>query len=330
MLPRYSLTADQALHVTTADGTRTVADLRFAPKPDIFVQRDVAPGLKDPSLGSSWLVDDLNTLAFHLPVWASHHETLPSVVVGLGDGDEKTDRSFGELVCEVRERNGVADFVLHLSRIADQDAPSLVAYLHDDDDDGEHVPFRRILRRILALLPHLDDPHAVRAEFRALLAEYDGPLADAVIHPYVDQAALQRKLAELAPLMKSDFDAYLEATEGLTAPASVHLASWIRETDAHDLARLAFQHPNADDTELRIAKFFTQRGRVFEDRDDMKAPGVQVDLANESLILAVHQSRPEALRDYVADVGEDTMMLDSGTHALLADLGYITPEKRRR
>ena len=282
-------------------------------------------------MASGWLVDDLNALAYHLPVWASHHETLPSVVVGLGVGEKETDRSFGELVCEVRERDGVADFVIHLSRIADQKAPSLAAYLHDDDEDeGEHVPFRRVLRRILALLPHLDDPDPVRAEFRALLAEYDGPLVDAVIHPYVDQAALQRKLAELAPLMKSNFDAYLEATEGLTAPASVHLASWIRETDAHDLAHLAFQHPNADDTELRIAEFFTQRGRVFEDRDDMKAPGVQVDLANESLILAVHQSRPEALRDYVANVGEDALMLDSGTHALLADLGYITPEKRRR
>ena len=116
---------------------------------------------------------------------------------------------------------------------------------------------------------------------------------------------------------KSDFDAYLKATEGMTAPASVHLASWIRETDAHDLAHLAFQHPNADDTELRIAEFFTQRGRVFEDRDDMKAPGVQVDLANESLILAVHQSRPEALRDYVADVGEDTLIAGL-RHARLA------------
>ncbi|SEC95603.1 hypothetical protein SAMN04489844_3336 [Nocardioides exalbidus] len=329
MLTRYSLTPDQALHVTTADGTRTIADLRFAPQPDIFVQRDVAPGLKDPSLAASWLVDDLNTLAFHLPVWASRHETLPSVVVGLGAGDEETDRSFGELVCEVRERDGVADFVLHLSRIADQEAPSPVAYLHDEDG-GEHVPFRRVLRRILALLPHLDDPHPVRAEFRALLAEYDGPLADAVIHPYVDQVTLQRKLAELAPLMKSDFDAYIEATEGLTAPASVHLASWIREADAHDLAHLAFEYPNADDTELRIAEFFTERGRVFEDRDDMKAPGVQVDLANESLILAVHQSRPEALLDYVADVDEDSLMLDSGTHAMLADLGYIATEKPPR
>ena len=33
---------------------------------------------------------------------------------------------------------------------------------------------------------------------------------------------------------------------------------------------------------------------------------------------------------YLADVGEASLLPDSGTHAVLVDLGYIAPETRRR